>query len=95
MTVPPLFGWESIATVVVVAAVVAVVAVVLLQTGRDIHGRSEWQAWLDGRSADLRQLRDDDRPAPSAPVGDADGRSSAAAPTVVVRHRAPCRAPRP
>ena len=95
MTVPPLFGWESIATVVVVAAIVAVAAVVLLQTGRDTNGRAEWQAWLDGRSADLRHAADDDRAAPASPAGEAGGRSSAAAPTVVVRHRAPWRTTRP
>ena len=49
MTVPPLFGWESIATVVVVVVVVAVAAVVMLHTGRDAGERSEWQAWLDAR----------------------------------------------
>ena len=86
MTVPPLFGWQSIATVVVAVLVVAVIAVVLLQAGRDTAGRSEFQAWLDGRSADLRH------------PGDADGAAEEderlSGPAVVVRHRAAWRSPR-
>jgi hypothetical protein len=50
MTVPPLFGWEAIFVVLVVVVVVAAgfLAVGVLAQGR--RGRSEWQAWLDGRS---------------------------------------------
>ncbi|MFP5370741.1 MAG: hypothetical protein ACLGI3_08340 [Actinomycetes bacterium] len=51
MTVPPLHGWENIVVVLVVLVVVAVAVGVLLSLGRAQTGRSEWQAWLDGRSA--------------------------------------------
>jgi hypothetical protein len=90
MTVPPLFGWETIATVVVLVVVVAIAAVVILQAGRDASGQSEWQAWLDGRSATGRPKAadaDDDR-------AHAPGGSFRGGPAVVVRHRAAWRSPR-
>jgi len=59
MTVPPLFGWEVILTVLVVVAVVAVafVAFGAMRAGRS--DRSEWQAWLDARSGPRPADRDD------------------------------------
>ena len=51
MTVPPLYGWENIVLVLVVLVVAAVAVGVLLSIGKAETGRSEWQAWLDGRSA--------------------------------------------
>ena len=51
MTVPPLYGWENIVLVLVVLVMVAVAVGVLLSVGKAETGRSEWQAWLDGRSA--------------------------------------------
>ena len=51
MTVPPLYGWENIVLLLVVLVVVAVAVGVLLSVGKAQTGRSEWQAWLDGRSA--------------------------------------------
>ena len=51
MTVPPLYGWENIVVVLVVLVVAAVAAGVVLSVGKAETGRSEWQAWLDGRSA--------------------------------------------
>ena len=54
MTVPPLFGWEQILIAVALVVVVAVVALVVLAAGLATSGRSEWQAWLDGRSARRR-----------------------------------------
>jgi hypothetical protein len=86
MTVSFLFGWQSIATVVVAVLVVAVLAVVLLQAGRDTAGRSEFQAWLDGRSAGPR-----DGVAGDGAVQEDEGPSR---PSVVVRHRAAWRSPR-
>ena len=50
MTVPPWFGWGEVLLVLVLAAVVGLAAFVALVAGRDDSGRSEWQAWLDGRS---------------------------------------------
>jgi hypothetical protein len=97
MTVPPLFGWENIATVVVVVVVVAITAVVLLQVGKDTTGRSEWQAWLDGRSADLRHPDPDDRASgveTDARAASGPSRSVDPGPSVVVRHRAAWRSPR-
>ena len=63
MTVPPLFGWESILVVLLVVAVVAVafVAFGAVRAGRS--DRSEWQAWLDTRSASHGQPVDLDEPA--------------------------------
>ncbi len=51
MTVPPLFGWELIATVLVLLIVVAVAFVVIATTRVGTDERSEWQAWLDARSS--------------------------------------------
>jgi hypothetical protein len=50
MTVPPLFGWQEIAVLLVLVVVlgVAFLAVATLRAGS--AERSEWQAWLDGRS---------------------------------------------
>jgi hypothetical protein len=50
MTVPPLFGWETILVVLVVVVVVAAGFLAVGAVARSSHGRSEWQAWLDGRS---------------------------------------------
>lgn len=50
MTVPPLFGWEEIATVLVLLLVVAAAFFVASAAGRAPSGRSEFQAWLDARS---------------------------------------------
>jgi hypothetical protein len=50
MTVPPLFGWETIVAVLVLLLVVAVVFFVASASGRAPSGRSEFQAWLDARS---------------------------------------------
>ena len=51
LTVPVLFGWENLATVVVLVVVTAVVFVVILAAASTGSGRSEWQAWLDARSS--------------------------------------------
>jgi hypothetical protein len=51
LTVPPLFGWEGIATVVVLVVAVAVVFLVVAVTRAGADQRSEWQAWLDARSS--------------------------------------------
>ncbi|MGY1617282.1 hypothetical protein ACI797_11135 [Geodermatophilus sp. SYSU D00691] len=51
MTVPPLFGWELLLAGSALVVLLAVVGLVVLAAGRDRSGRSEWQAWLDGRSA--------------------------------------------
>jgi hypothetical protein len=50
MTVPPLFGWWEILVLLVVVLAVAVVAFLFLGAGPAASGRSEWQAFLDGRS---------------------------------------------
>ena len=51
MTVPLLFGWEQIMTVLTVVVVVAVLFVVVRSTWADRTERSEWQSWLEGRSS--------------------------------------------
>jgi hypothetical protein len=51
MTVPPLFGWEGIVTVLVVVIALAVLFAVAASAGRGSSQRSEWQAWLDARSS--------------------------------------------
>jgi hypothetical protein len=50
MTVPPLFGWETIAVGLVVLVVLTVAAVVVMAAGKARAERSEWEAWLTGRS---------------------------------------------
>ncbi|MDP9430954.1 MAG: hypothetical protein M3Q47_19775 [Actinomycetota bacterium] len=68
ITVPPWYGWEEIAAVLVLVLVAAVAAAVVLAAGRGVHGRSEWQAWLDGRSASAGARRGDSRPRPGTPA---------------------------
>jgi hypothetical protein len=51
MTVPPLFGWETIVAVLLLLIVVAVAFFVASAAGRAPSGRSEFEAWLDARSA--------------------------------------------
>jgi hypothetical protein len=62
MTVPPLHGWEDVVTAVALVVVVAVAALLFLAAGRAASDRSEWQAWLDGRSI----RREDPMPDPYA-----------------------------
>ena len=62
LTVPPYHGWENIAAVLVLVALAAVAAAVVLAAGRDLGGRSEWQAWLDGRKADAGAAAEDTGP---------------------------------
>ena len=72
MTVPPLFGWEVVATVLVVLVLLAVAFVVVgaVSTGRS--DRSEWQAWLAARSGRLLGAPDvDDGPEQTALHGSA------------------------
>jgi hypothetical protein len=59
MTVPPVFGWEDIATVLVVVLVLAAVAFLALAAGRARTARSDWQAWLDARSSMTTDLGTD------------------------------------
>ena len=64
MTVPPLFGWGEIVTILVLLVAVAVVFFVIASAGAPVSGRSEWQASLDARSSRRR-----------TPVPDADDAS--------------------
>jgi hypothetical protein len=50
LTVPPWFGWEHVATVLMLVVILAIAAFVLLAAGKAGSGRSEWQALLDARS---------------------------------------------
>jgi hypothetical protein len=50
MTVPLLFGWETVAVGLVVLVVLAFAAVALMAAGRSTSGRSEFEAWLASRS---------------------------------------------
>jgi len=51
MTVPPLFGWEHIVTVLAVMAVVGAAFLLHSVARGSVHARSDWQSWLDARSA--------------------------------------------
>ncbi len=50
MTVPPLFGWEHIVTVLLLLVALAVAFLVISAAGSNTRGRAEWQAFLDARS---------------------------------------------
>lgn len=60
MTVPPLFGWEVVATVLVVLVLVAVAFGVVGAVSGGRSDRSEWQAWLAARSGRPRGAPDVD-----------------------------------
>jgi hypothetical protein len=51
MTVPPLFGWEAILTVVAILLTLAVGYLVILASRTSKDSRSEWQAFLEARSS--------------------------------------------
>jgi hypothetical protein len=51
MTVPPLFGWGEILTVLVLLLVLVVVFLVVTAAAPASSRRSEWAAWLDARSS--------------------------------------------
>lgn len=61
MTVPPLFGWEHIVAVLALVAVVGALFLLHSVARGSAHGRSDWQSWLDARSA---------RPTPAAGVAE-------------------------
>ncbi len=50
MTVPPLHGWLDIVALLGVVIAVAVAFLMIAAAWSAFSGRSEWQAWLDGRS---------------------------------------------
>jgi hypothetical protein len=64
MTVPPMFGWEDILTVLVVTIAVGVAFLVVGAAVASLSGRGEWQAFLDSRS---RRPDFEDRSAPPLP----------------------------
>ncbi|MGY1785189.1 hypothetical protein [Geodermatophilus sp. SYSU D00698] len=51
MTVPPLFGWESIVVGLLLLVVVVVVLAVVGVARSGAGGRADFQSWLDARSA--------------------------------------------
>jgi hypothetical protein len=61
MTVPPLFGWGDILTVLVLLLVVVAVFLIVASAGRASSRRSEFEAWLDGRSSRGRRPAADRR----------------------------------
>jgi hypothetical protein len=63
MTVPPLFGWEFIAVVLLLLVALAVAFFVIAAAGRNVSERAELQAWLDARSQGSR--------VPASDLGDA------------------------
>lgn len=66
MTVPPTFGWEDIAHVLVVVSVVALVFLVLGAVAATLSGRSEWQGYLGSRSPRHEVLADAEDDVPVA-----------------------------
>ena len=54
MTVPPLFGWEHILTVLAIVVALAVAFLVIWATGAGVNERADWQAWLVARSSRRR-----------------------------------------
>ena len=61
MTVPPLFGWDAILTVLAVLIALAVVFFLVAAAGRSVDSRSEWQAGLAARSR-VRRFPDGESP---------------------------------
>jgi hypothetical protein len=51
MTVPPLFGWEHIVAVLALMALVGAAFLLHSTVRGSVHGRSDWQSWLDARSS--------------------------------------------
>ena len=68
MTVPPLFGWQDILTVLAVLIALAVVFFLASATGRSADSRSDWQAGLDARSRERRLPDDDPAEGPAEPL---------------------------
>ena len=65
MTVPPTFGWEDIATVLLVVSIVAVAFLLIGAAAASLSGRSEWQGYLGARSSRRGAedgMREDDVP---------------------------------
>jgi hypothetical protein len=65
MTVPPTFGWEDIATALLVVSVVAVAFLLIGAAAASLGGRSEWHAYLGARSGRGEAgagVREDDAP---------------------------------
>ncbi len=60
-TVPLLFGWGDILLVLVLLIVAVVVFLLVTASTPAASRRSEWQAWLDGRSRTVDADRDDVR----------------------------------
>jgi cytoskeletal protein RodZ len=50
MTVPPLFGWETLLVLLAVLVAIGVVVAVVGTARAGATGRSEWQEYLDARS---------------------------------------------
>lgn len=67
MTVPPLFGWEHIVTVLLILVALAVAFLVISAAGSNTRGRAEWQAFLDARSHGSGEPVTDGRDGSSAP----------------------------
>ena len=74
MTVPPWFGWGEVALVVVLAVLLGVAAFVALAAGRAASGRSEFEAWLEGRSGTHGGRPSEDVRAPAAQPSDTPSR---------------------
>jgi hypothetical protein len=68
MTVPPLFGWQDILTVLAVLISLAVLFFVASAAGRSVDSRSEWQAGLDARSRERRLPDDGSADGPAEPL---------------------------
>jgi hypothetical protein len=74
MTVPPLFGWQEIAVVLVLLGALGVAFLVLATARAGTGERSEWQAYLAGRSSSGREPVDHVRGAPApGPAAGVDG----------------------
>jgi hypothetical protein len=54
LTVPPLHGWVEIVALLGAVIAVAVAFLVIAAGWSAFSGRSEWQAWLEGRSGRRR-----------------------------------------
>ena len=78
LTVPPLFGWEGIAVLLVAAVVIGVGYLVLSALSASRHTSADWDEWLQVRSQDRHGAVDEPAVPQAAPFPGRRGEPSGA-----------------